>query len=67
MTGHALDRWLLSRQKLFAVQVADRVEQDSLAEVTALLEWSEVRMYDINAPGHKAGVLVGTSGWSPDA
>ena len=56
-----------SRPMLFAVQVADRIEQDSLAEVAALLEWSALRMYDINAPGHKAGVLLGTAGWSPDA
>lgn len=56
-----------ARPILFAVQVADRVEQDSLAQVTELLEWSALTMYDINAPGHRAGLLVGTSGWSPDA
>ncbi len=58
-------RTLGARPVLFAVQVADRVQQDSLAEVTALLEWSALTMYDINAPGHRAGVLLGTSGWSP--
>jgi hypothetical protein len=56
-----------ARPTLFAVQVADRVEQDSLAEVTPLLEWSALTMYDINAPGHRAGLVVGTAGWSPDA
>jgi hypothetical protein len=54
-----------SRPMLIAVQVADRIQQDSLAEVTALLDWSALTMYDINAPGHKAGVLLGTTGWSP--
>ena len=54
-----------ARPMLFAVQVADQVEQDSLADVPAMLEWSALRMYDINAPGHRAGVLLGTSGWRP--
>jgi hypothetical protein len=58
-------RTLGSRPMLVAVQVADQIEQDSLAEVTALLDWSALTMYDINAPGHKAGVLLGTTGWSP--
>ena len=54
-----------SRPMLVAVQVADQIQQDSLAEVTALLDWSALTMYDINAPGHKAGMLLGTTGWSP--
>ncbi len=58
-------RTLGSRPMLVAVQVADQIQQDSLAEVTALLDWSALTMYDINAPGHKAGVLLGTTGWSP--
>jgi hypothetical protein len=53
-----------SRPVLIAVQVADRVQQDSLAEVTGLLEWSALTMYDLNAPGHQPGVLLGTLGWS---
>jgi len=61
--SHALG----ARPMLFGVQLADQTEQDSLAEVTALLAWSALRMYDINAPGHRAGLLVGTTGWSPDA
>jgi hypothetical protein len=58
-------RTLGTRPMLVAVQVADQIQQDSLAEVTALLDWSALTMYDINAPGHKAGVLLGTIGWNP--
>lgn len=54
-----------TRRLLFAVQVFERVQQDSLADVTALLGWSALQIYDINAAGHNHGVLLGTSGWSP--
>ncbi len=54
-----------SRPLLIAVQVFEQVQQDSLAEVTAQLTWSALKIYDINAAGHNHGVLLGTSGWSP--
>ncbi|HKR70497.1 MAG TPA: hypothetical protein VJT16_16785 [Streptosporangiaceae bacterium] len=54
-----------SRPALFAVQVFERVEQDSLAEVTAQLLWWQLMIYDLDAAGHNHGVLVGTWNWSP--
>jgi hypothetical protein len=54
-----------SRPLLVAVQVFEQVQQDSLAEIAALLTWSALTIYDINAAGHNHGVLLGTSGWSP--
>jgi hypothetical protein len=54
-----------SRPLLIAVQVFERVQQDSLAQVAALLTWSALKIYDINAAGHNHGVLLGTLGWSP--
>jgi hypothetical protein len=50
---------------LVAVQVFERVQQDSLAEVAALLTWSALKIYNINAAGHNHGVLLGKLGWSP--
>ncbi|MGN6796120.1 MAG: hypothetical protein ACTHJW_27355 [Streptosporangiaceae bacterium] len=60
-TSQVLD----TRRLLFTVQVFERVERDSLAEVTALLEWSALTIYNINAAGHNHGVLLGTLGWTP--
>jgi hypothetical protein len=79
MEGQAFDRYLLLGEKrddlltlaevrrplLVAVQVFERVQQDSLAEVAALLTWSALKIYNINAAGHNHGVLLGTLGWSP--
>jgi hypothetical protein len=54
-----------SRPVLFAVQVFERVEQDSLADVTALLDRWELMIYDLDAAGHNHGVLMGNLNWSP--
>jgi len=54
-----------SRPVLFAVQVFERVEQDSLADVTALLDQWELMIYHLDAAGHNHGVLLGTLNWSP--
>jgi predicted RNA methylase len=48
---------------LFATQVYERVNPDSLAEVTKQLQWSELKVYGINAPGTNHGLLLGTRGW----
>lgn len=42
----------------------DSFEPDSLAEVTARLPWSQLRVYDLNAPGRNHGLLLGTWGWA---
>ena len=48
---------------LFAIQVYETVEPDSLAEVTARFPWSAMKVYDINAPGQNPGLLVAAHGW----
>jgi hypothetical protein len=50
---------------LCAIQVYETVEPESLAELQARFEWHERRMYNLNAPGHNHGILLGTSGWNP--
>ena len=49
---------------LFAVQLFENVEPDSLADLTARFPWSATRVYDINPPGKNAGLLLATWGWA---
>ena len=49
---------------LFAVQVHETVEPDSLAEVTARFPWSAMKVYNISAPGQNPGLLLATWGWA---
>jgi hypothetical protein len=51
---------------LFAVQVLETVEEQSLQDVQRLFDWSEVRIFDL-APtgGWRPGVVLGTKGWVP--
>jgi hypothetical protein len=44
---------------LFAIQVYEKINHDSLAKVQGLLDWSELRVYDINVPGRNHGILLG--------
>jgi hypothetical protein len=50
---------------LCAVQVYETVTPESLAEVRSRFDWSESRVYGLNAPGKKHGILLGTKGWTP--
>jgi hypothetical protein len=56
---------LFHNQLLFSIQVYERLDPDSLAELTARFDWSALRIYDFNAPGQNHGVLLGTRGWRP--
>jgi hypothetical protein len=57
---------VLDRRKLlFAVQIYETVDPASLAELTARFPWSATKVYDLNAPGQNAGLLVATHGWTP--
>jgi hypothetical protein len=53
------------RKILFATQVYEKVTAESLADLQSLLEWTELRVYELNAAGRNHGLLLGTSGWSP--
>jgi len=50
---------------LFAMQVYEKVNVASLNEVQMRLDWTDLRIYDINEKGRNHGILLGTRGWSP--
>lgn len=54
------------RRLLFATQVYEKVEAASLAELEGILDWSHLKIYELNAEGRNHGVLLGTRGWMPD-
>jgi hypothetical protein len=60
VTAGVLGRYRL----LFAVQLFQNVEPDSLADLTARFPWSATKVYDINPPGKNAGLLLATWGWA---
>ena len=49
---------------LFALQVHETVQPESLAELTTGLLSSAIKVDDINAPGHNHGLLLSTRGWA---
>jgi hypothetical protein len=51
---------------LFVTQVHEKIVPASLSDYEARFDWSEVRIYDINAEGKRHGVLLSTRGWKPD-
>ena len=53
------------RKILFATQVYEKVDPASLDELDTHLDWSELKVYRINAAGHNHGLLLGTKGWTP--
>jgi hypothetical protein len=60
-----IGRMYPSRRLLFATQTYEKVNPDSLAELRTMLEWSELRVYDLNVAGRNHGILLGTKGWKP--
>jgi hypothetical protein len=50
---------------LFATQVYEKVSAPSLSDVRTQLDWSDLRIYDINTEGKNHGILLGTKGWAP--
>jgi hypothetical protein len=53
------------RQVLFAIQVYEKVNAGSLADLRAKLDWSMLKIYDLNVAGRNHGILLGTKGWAP--
>jgi hypothetical protein len=51
---------------LFATQIYEKVSRDSLADLQAILDWSDLRVYDLNVAGRNHGILLGTKGWKPE-
>ena len=50
---------------LFATQVYEKVSTPSLAHLQTQLDWTELRIYDINEKGRNHGIFLGTKGWVP--
>lgn len=50
---------------LFATQVYEKISAASLSQIQVQLDWSELRIYDINKTGRNHGILLGTKGWAP--
>jgi hypothetical protein len=50
---------------LFATQVYEKVTVPSLSDIQTRLDWSDLRIYDINEKGGNHGTLLGTKGWVP--
>jgi hypothetical protein len=53
------------RNILLAAQVYEKVSAPSLTQVQTRLDWTELRIYDINEKGGNHGILLGTKGWAP--
>jgi hypothetical protein len=49
---------------LFGVQVYERVDASSVAEVTGLLDSAELCVYSINGTGRNHGLLIGSRSWA---
>ena len=63
----AVARLFGGHKVVLAVQVYETVVPDSLTAVTARCDWSAVKTYSFDAPGHNHGLLLGTLGWKPGA
>jgi hypothetical protein len=50
---------------LFAMQVYEKVSAPSLMHLQTRLDWTELRIYDINEEGRNHGIFLGTKGWVP--
>jgi len=54
-----------SQPVLYVIQIFERLEPTSLAMVRQQLDWSETRIYDVNAAGVRHGILLGSRRWIP--
>jgi len=50
---------------LLAIQVHERVDRGSLAELTDRFDWSSTGVYDIDRPGRNMGLTLATMHWTP--
>jgi hypothetical protein len=52
---------------VFAIQVYERVNADSVADLQAFFAWRGLHIYGLNAAGQNHGILLGTRGFTPRA
>ncbi len=64
---NAIDSMYKDQPILYVTQVWQHTEPTSRADVERRFEWSELRIYDINAEGMKPGILLGGRRWKLDA
>lgn len=50
---------------LYVIQIFERLEPTSLAKVRQQFDWSDIRIYDVNAAGLRHGILLGSRQWNP--
>jgi predicted RNA methylase len=48
-----------------AVQVHERLDHAGVREITQRFDWSALSIFDLNPPGERHGLLLGTIGWVP--
>ena len=48
-----------------SIQLYEKVNASSLAQLQTEFDWSELRIYDNNEKGRNHGILLGTKGWAP--
>ena len=61
-----ISRHFGNRPILLVTQVCEKLSASSLTQLQALLDWTELRIYDINVKGGNHDILLGTKGWAPD-
>ena len=54
-----------SQAVLYATEVHEVNEPTALKAVQDAFDWTDLRIYDVNAPGLQHGILMGTRRWSP--
>jgi hypothetical protein len=52
-----------SQPVLYVTEVHEVNEPAALKAVEAALDWTDLRIYDVNAPGLQQGILLGTRRW----
>jgi RNA cap guanine-N2 methyltransferase len=58
-------RTVATQPLLFATQVYEKINPVSLADLRALVDWSELRIYRLNDEGRNHGILLATRRWMP--
>jgi hypothetical protein len=61
----SIGRVYAAQPLLFATQVYEKVNPDSLADLRALVDWSELRIYRLDDEGRNHGILLASKGWVP--
>lgn len=60
-----MDALYQNQPVLYVIQIFERLEPTSLVKVRQQLDWSETRVYDLNAAGLRHGILLGSRHWRP--